>query len=100
MLDVGFNLEYCGHQIIENVEKMICADANEMVFKSKMNNRQKAKHFKRLYEMGLPKKHPLLFQRTMLKHYGVAARVPLWDEDYPMCRVEDNLIHNLRDIEQ
>lgn len=34
MIDVGFNLEYCGHQVIENVEKMICADANEMVFKS------------------------------------------------------------------
>lgn len=63
-----------------------------------MNNRQKAKHFKRLYEMSLPQKRPLSFQRTMLKHYGVAARVPLWDEDYPMCRVEDNLIHNLRDI--
>lgn len=63
-----------------------------------MNNRQKAKHFKRLYEMGLPKKRPLLFQRTTLKHYGVAVRVPLWDEGYPMCRVEDDLIHNLRDI--
>lgn len=34
MLDVGFNLEYCGHQVIENVEKIICADANEMIFKS------------------------------------------------------------------
>lgn len=64
-----------------------------------MNNRQKAKHFKRLYEMSLPQKRPLSFpKRTILKYYGVAVRVPLWDEDYPMCRVEDDLIHNLRDI--
>lgn len=34
MLDVGFNLDYCGHQVIENVQEMICASADEMVFRS------------------------------------------------------------------
>ena len=34
MVDVGYNLDYCGHQVIENVQKMVCANADEMVFKS------------------------------------------------------------------
>lgn len=64
-----------------------------------MNNRQKAKHFKRLYEMGLPKKpyFTTFIKHIGLKHYGVATSVPYW-YDCPICRVEDNLIHNLRDI--
>ena len=34
-----------------------------------MNNRQKAKHFKRLYEQGLPKKpYPVVYQTLPLEH--------------------------------
>lgn len=49
--------------------------------------------------MGLPKKPYLttFIKHIGLKHYGVATSVPYW-YDCPMCRVEDNLIHNLRDI--
>lgn len=35
-----------------------------------MNNRQKAKHFKRLYEMGLPKKpYPVVYKTLQPVHY-------------------------------
>lgn len=34
-----------------------------------MNNRQKAKHWKQLYEMSLPKKtYPIVYQKTSLQH--------------------------------
>ena len=34
-----------------------------------MNNRQKAKHWKQLYEMSLPKKpYPIVYQHTSLQH--------------------------------
>lgn len=34
-----------------------------------MNNRQKAKHWKQLYEMSLPKKpYPVVYQKTSLQH--------------------------------
>ena len=37
MLDVGFHLDYCGDQVLTNVQKMICADAGEMLFRCNGN---------------------------------------------------------------
>lgn len=63
-----------------------------------MNNRQKAKHFKRLYEMGLPKKpYPVVFRHVDLKHYKTQALVEKWN-DIPMYEIEDRLIQNIKDV--
>lgn len=63
-----------------------------------MNNRQKAKHFKRLYEMGLPKKpYPIKITHTSLKHYKTQTVTEQWD-DVPMYIIEDKLVQNLREV--
>jgi predicted class III extradiol MEMO1 family dioxygenase len=63
-----------------------------------MNNRQKAKHFKRLYEMGLPKKpYPVVFEHIDLKHYKTQTVTERWDE-VPMYIIEDKLVQNIREI--
>lgn len=45
-----------------------------------MNLRQKAKHFKKLYEQGLPKKpYPVIYQTHNIKHYK--AQFPMKNND-------------------
>ena len=63
-----------------------------------MNNRQKAKHFKRLYEMGLPKKpYPVVYEHVDLQHYKAQTVTERWDE-VPMYVIEDKLVQNIREI--
>lgn len=38
MLDVGYFLDYCGNQMLTNVRRMICANADEMLFKNYDDN--------------------------------------------------------------
>ena len=62
-----------------------------------MNNRQKAKHFKRLYEMGLPKKpYPVAYQTIIPKQYMVRTTTYERD-DVPMDIIANRLINNMRD---
>lgn len=45
-----------------------------------MNARQKAKHFKKLYEQGLPKKpYPVVYKTIMPKHFRIEQLVDMVD---------------------
>ena len=62
-----------------------------------MNARQKAKHFKRLYEQGLPKKpYPVVYQTIKPKPYIVQTMTNIWD-DVPMDIITDRLIKNMKE---
>lgn len=71
-----------------------------------MNARQKAKHFKRLYEEALPKKpYPVVYQTLFPKHYIAQYSI---DMDYASdacvdsrvlkAVVEDRILHELRPL--
>ncbi len=64
-----------------------------------MNNRQKAKHFKRLYEneMRLKKPNHVAFQYIDLKNYTTQTVTERWDE-VPMYVIEDKLMRNIREV--
>ena len=47
-----------------------------------MNNRQKAKHWKRLYEESLPQKpYPVVLETHPLQHFSAKYSVPRMDRD-------------------
>lgn len=66
-----------------------------------MNNRQKAKHFKRLYEIGFPKKpYPIEFQYVGLKHYKAQCVTMCEDAELAvkklMKSIEPMIAENMR----
>lgn len=69
-----------------------------------MNNRQKAKHWKRLYEESLPKKPYSVEIRTLpLKHYTARYSIRKSEiEHYPqellMNTIQNQLISQLKDV--
>ena len=71
-----------------------------------MNARQKAKHFKRLYEESLPKKpYPMVYQTTLPKHYRVQQLIDMRDvyysQDSSQLRktiIENRILQELRPL--
>ena len=71
-----------------------------------MNARQKAKHFKRLYEESLPKKpYPVVYQTILPKHYRVSqmidAREIAYAQDTPQLmrtHIENRILQELRPL--
>lgn len=68
-----------------------------------MNTRQKAKHFKRLYEESLPKKpYPVVYKTTLPKHYRVQQLMDMRDiqGDPQLMRtlIENRILQELRPL--
>ena len=69
-----------------------------------MNARQKAKHFKRLYEEALPKKpYPVVYKTILPKHYRVQHLIDMKDivylQDKPQLlktHIENGILRELR----
>ncbi len=71
-----------------------------------MNLRQKAKHFKRLYEEALPKKpYPVVYKTILPKHYRISqlmdARDIAYAQDSPQLlktHIENRMLQELRPL--
>lgn len=70
-----------------------------------MNNRQKAKHFKKLYEQILPKSAPLVVHVEKPRHYEVIKRLSSEDvinsHDTPALlerHITDSIVQELKPI--
>ena len=70
-----------------------------------MNNRQKAKHWKRLYEEALPKKpYPVVYQTILPKHYRIQQlmdRDIAYSQDNPellKTHIENRILQELRPL--
>lgn len=70
-----------------------------------MNNRQKAKHFKRLYEQTLPKRVPLVVHVEKPRHYEIIKRLASEDvinsSDTPALlrrRITDSIVQELKPL--
>lgn len=71
-----------------------------------MNNRQKAKHFKRLYEEALSKKpYPVVYKTILPKHYKISQMVDARDiaylQDNPKLlktHIENRILQELRPL--
>lgn len=71
-----------------------------------MNNRQKAKHWKRLYEQSLPKKpYPVVYQTILPKHYRISQMIDARDiaylQDNPQLlrtHIENRMLQELRPL--
>lgn len=70
-----------------------------------MNARQKAKHFKRLYEESLKKPYPVVHQTILPKHYRVSqmidAREIAYAQDTPQLmrtHIENWILQELRPL--
>jgi hypothetical protein len=68
-----------------------------------MNNRQKAKHFKKLYEEALKRPYPVVFKTLPLNHCRIQKRMPVKEvvymQDAPMLlrnHVENIMLRELR----
>ena len=71
-----------------------------------MNNRQKAKHWKQLYELALPKKpYPVVYKTLLPKHYKVqylidAREVAYIQQDPHLLKhhIENGVLRELRPL--
>ena len=71
-----------------------------------MNARQKAKHFKRLYEEALPKKpYPVVYKTILPRHYRVSQLIDARDIAYLQDRtqllkthIENRILQELRPL--
>ncbi len=71
-----------------------------------MNARQKAKHFKRLYEESLPKKpYPVVYKTILPRHYRISqlidARDIAYAQDNPQLlrtHIENRMLQELRPL--
>lgn len=70
-----------------------------------MNLRQKAKHFKKLYEDALPKKpYPVIYETYRAKHYIVRHMVDKREIDYApspqlfQTQIENSILRELRPV--
>ena len=71
-----------------------------------MNNRQKAKHWKRLYEESLPKKpYPVVYKTILPKHYRIShlidARDIAYAQDTPQLLktlIENRMLQELKPL--
>lgn len=71
-----------------------------------MNNRQKAKHFKKLYEQRLPKKpYPVVYSTMLPKHYRIQHLMDVRDvvyvSDNPSMlktQIENGILRKLRPL--
>lgn len=71
-----------------------------------MNARQKAKHFKRLYETSLPKKpYPVVYKTLLPRHYRIAQLIDAHDivyaQDTPQLlktHIENRILQELRPL--
>lgn len=71
-----------------------------------MNTRQKAKHFKRLYEEALPKKlYPVVYKTLLPKHYRIAQLIDASDIAYAQdnsqllkTHIENRILQELRPL--
>lgn len=71
-----------------------------------MNTRQKAKHFKRLYEESLPKKpYPIVYKTILPKHYRISQLIDARDIAYaavsPQLKktlIENRILQELRPL--
>ena len=71
-----------------------------------MNNRQKAKHWKRLYEESLPKKpYPVVYQTILPKHCRISQMIDARDivylQDTPQLlrtHIENRILQELRPL--
>ena len=68
-----------------------------------MNNRQKAKHFKRLYEQGLQKPYPVEIRTLPLKHftarYSISkSELNYYPQELLMNTIQNQLISQLKDV--
>ncbi len=71
-----------------------------------MNARQKAKHFKRLYEEALPKKpYPVVYKTLFPKHYRISQMIDARDiaylQDNPQLlktHIENRILQELRPL--
>ncbi len=69
-----------------------------------MNLRQKAKHFKRLYEQTLPKTHLVAAHVISPKHYSITQMIEAKDIDYlrdnPQLKthIENRILQELRPL--
>ena len=70
-----------------------------------MNARQKAKHFKRLYEEALPKKPYPVVYKTLLGHHRILAMIDARDiaylQDNPQLlktHIENRILQGLRPL--
>ena len=71
-----------------------------------MNARQKAKHFKRLYEQSLPTKpYPVVYKTLLPKHYRISQMIDARDicylQDSPQLlrtHIENRMLQELRSL--
>lgn len=70
-----------------------------------MNLRQKAKHFKKLYEYALPKKpYPVIYETHRAKHYRIRHMVDKSEIAYApssqlfQTHIENNILRELRPL--
>lgn len=72
-----------------------------------MNLRQKAKHFKKLYELGLPKKpYPVIYETHRAKHYRVCHMIDQREIAYAQqtsqqllqTQIENSILRELRPV--
>lgn len=71
-----------------------------------MNARQKAKHFKKLYEESLPKKpYPVVYKTAPLKHYRIEQFIDTKtvfytadNDQLPRTLVENKILNELRPL--
>lgn len=69
-----------------------------------MNNRQKAKHFKKLYESLIKKPAPIVIEYVSLQHYGCEYSIPIdtrmleYNPELLQDQVTQHFINEYKDI--